>query len=213
MAYPIIHTKNTECALSIAGARPIVPVNSHSWYNDNCSQRAHPAAVLGYIIQLVKMLASRILPPIHPPPSPPLATFSHTPRRYAKSNMQAVENASSPLSMDEVKSSRSLRKGNRFYELRSSPTSNPTQRLDNELPSPASSTASGKHNNKRSQDDLNGVEQGNLSDLENSRAPGSSASSSPGEHVCLCQPEPKIPRPRNGKPAILFVAQSDVTQQ
>lgn len=152
------------------------------------------------------MLASRILPPIHPP-SPPLATFSHTPRRYARSNMQAVvENITSPLSMDDVKSSRSLRKGHRPYELRSSPTSNPTQRLDNELPSPVSSTASARHGKKRSQDDINGTEQGNLSDPENFKAPGSSASSSPGEHVCLCQPEPKIPRPRNGKPAILFVA-------
>ena len=34
VAYPIIHTKNAERALSIAVVRPTVPVNSHSWYND-----------------------------------------------------------------------------------------------------------------------------------------------------------------------------------
>lgn len=164
------------------------------------------------------MLAGRILPPIHPrSQSPPLATFYNIPRRYARSNMQVFDNATPQSSMDNLKSSRPVRKGTRPYELRSSPTSNPLQRLENELPSPASSTASAKNNRKRSQEYFGNTESGNLSDPENLRGPDS-ASSSPGEHVCLCQPEPKIPRPRNGEPALFFIfnsaiADSVLTQQ
>lgn len=167
------------------------------------------------------MLAGRVLPPIHPrPSSPPLATFYNIPRRYARSNMQAVENASPHLLLDDLKPSRPVRKTNRSYELRSSPTSNPVRKVESELPSPVSSIASTKHTKKRSQDDFNGAVPGDLSDPEHSRA-SASASSSPGEHVCLCQPEPKIPRPRNGKPVFLYrrlrlwrfasIARSDVT--
>ncbi|OAG05303.1 uncharacterized protein CC84DRAFT_1094566 [Paraphaeosphaeria sporulosa] len=146
------------------------------------------------------MLASRVLPPIHPrPSSPPLATFYNIPRRYARSNMQAIEHTPSHSLMDDVKPVRSLRKTKRSYECRSAPTSDPAQKADMELPSPASSNASLAHGNKRSaasRDVGNGVDSGELSDPENSRGTRS-ASSSPGEHVCLCQPEPKIPRPRN----------------
>lgn len=154
------------------------------------------------------MLAGRVLPPIHPrPSSPPLATFYNIPRRYARSSMQAIENNPSHSSMDDVKPVRSLRKTNKSNERRSAPTSEPAPKGDIELPSPASSNASlalGKKRSATSQDDVNGVDSGDVSDPEHSRVPGSAASS-PGEHVCLCQPEPKIPRPRNGKSDVLFV--------
>lgn len=153
------------------------------------------------------MLAGRVLPPIHPrPPSPPLATFYNIPRRYARSNMQAIDNISSHPSTEVVKSARPLRKTNKTQERRSAPTSDPAQKADIELPSPALSNASLVHGKKRSAASLddNGADAGDLSDPENSRGTGS-ASSSPGEHVCLCQPEPKIPRPRNGKSDVLFV--------
>ncbi|KAF2446724.1 hypothetical protein P171DRAFT_238165 [Karstenula rhodostoma CBS 690.94] len=143
------------------------------------------------------MLAGRVLPPIHPRSfSPPLATFYNIPRRYARLNMQAVENTPSHSSMDDMKHERSMRKTNKSYERRSAPTSDPAQKADIELPSPASSNASlaqGKKRSAASQDDVDGAD---LGELEHSRGT-ESASSSPGEHVCLCQPEPKIPRPRN----------------
>lgn len=121
--------------------------------------------------------------------------------------MQAVDHAPSRLPIEDVKPPRGLRKANQSYERRFAPTSDPGQKADIELPSPASSNASLAHGKKRSaasQDDVNGAEAGELSDREHSRAPGST-SSSPGEHVCLCQPEPKIPRPRNGESDVLFV--------
>ena len=184
--------------------------SSHSWYNDLFFEKTQLAAVIGQIVRLVKMLAGRILPPIHPrSQSPPLATFYNIPRRYARSSMQAFDDAPSQFSMDSLKSSRPVRTGNRPYELRSSPTSNPIQRLENELPSPVSSTASAKNSRKRSQDYYNNADPGSLSDPENLRGPDS-ASSSPGEHVCLCQPEPKIPRPRNGKSALFFIFNSAI---
>ena len=152
------------------------------------------------------MLAGRVLPPIHPrPSSPPLATFYNIPRRYARSNMQAIENIPSHPSMDDGKSTRSLRKTNKTYERRSAPTSDPAQKADIELPSPALSNASLAHGKKRGAASQDDAESGDLSDPENPGVTGS-ASSSPGEHVCLCQPEPKIPRPRNGKCDVLFVS-------
>ncbi|KAF1977654.1 hypothetical protein BU23DRAFT_451717 [Bimuria novae-zelandiae CBS 107.79] len=110
--------------------------------------------------------------------------------------MQAVNNVPSRLPMDDVKPLQSIRQGSTIYELRSSPTSNPAQKLEHELPSPASSTYSARHGKKRSRDEANSVELGDLSDPEHSRAPRS-GTSSPGDYVCLCQPEPRIPRPRN----------------
>jgi hypothetical protein len=154
------------------------------------------------------MLAGRVLPPIHPrSSSPPLATFYNIPRRYARSNMQVIENTQSHPSMNDVKPVRAVRKESKAYERRSAPTSDSAQKADIDLPSPASSVASLVRGNKRSsasQDDVSGVDSGDLSDPEHSRGPGST-SSSPGEHVCLCQPEPKIPRPRNGTSNVLFV--------
>ncbi|KAL5398804.1 hypothetical protein PMIN06_008433 [Paraphaeosphaeria minitans] len=114
--------------------------------------------------------------------------------------MQAIESTPSHTPMDDdVKPVRSLRTTNKSYERRSAPTSDPAQKADVELPSPALSNASLARGSKRSatsQDHVNGVDSGELSDPEHSRGTGS-ASSSPREHVCLCQPEPKIPRPRN----------------
>lgn len=149
------------------------------------------------------MLAGRVLPPPHPrPPSPPAVTFYHIPRRYNRSNMQVGENGSSYSPAEDVKSPRSSRRGNRFYELRSAPTSSPALNgSKDDIPSPDSSVSSPKWRKKRkstSHDDLNGAESGDGDSPLDSRTSNVSPAGSE-EHVCLCQPEPKIPRPRNGK--------------
>ena len=154
------------------------------------------------------MLASRVLPPIarsSPPlPPTPVATFFNIPRRYVRSNMQVGDNPSD-APMDDGKPSRSLRKSSRITDSRSAPTSSPVERAKQaELQSP---TVTSPRSSKKWLAPLVEVvetqeadEQGSLPD---DRAPPSATSTGSPDfsgHVCLCQPEPKIPRPRNGKP-------------
>jgi hypothetical protein len=156
------------------------------------------------------MLASRVLPPIvrpSPPPPGPVATFFHVPRRYVRSNMQVGDTpSSSPI--DDVKRSRNLRKSNRIHDAKSTPTSSPMQRTkEEELPSPAAiSPRSTKKRLASLEEEGTGEESIDTGSPTDVRSPSSATfngSGEPSQHVCLCQPEPKIPRPRNGKPPLL----------
>lgn len=152
------------------------------------------------------MLASRVLPPILRPPSPlsPVATFFNIPRRYVKSSMQVSDNASRS-SKEDTKPSGHLHNSGRVYDTRSAATSGLVERTkQGRLPSP--STSSPRVTRKRAasyDEEPNGGDPIEGNGLGDSRAPLSASSAGSGElsgHVCLCQPEPKIPRPRNGKP-------------
>lgn len=153
------------------------------------------------------MLASRVLPPIlrsPPPPSvPPVATFFNVPRRYVKSNMQVGDNASPRPTAEKAESPGTLRKSNRIHELRSTSGTSPIQRTTDELPSPdPSSPRTSKKRVASFDGGINGTASNEGDSPVDSRALPSASSTGSGElsgHVCLCQPEPKIPRPRNGE--------------
>ncbi|KAH4225989.1 hypothetical protein HBI06_111250 [Parastagonospora nodorum] len=149
------------------------------------------------------MLASRVLPPIvrppPPPPPSPVATFFHVPRRYVRSNMQ-VGDTPQNSSIDDVKRSRNLRKSNRIHDAKPTPTSSPV-RAKEEPPSPTlTSPRSARQRLAPLEDTMNGEDQVGINSPTDIRSPPSATSTGSGElpqHVCLCQPEPKIPRPRN----------------
>ncbi|KAF2654083.1 hypothetical protein K491DRAFT_717491 [Lophiostoma macrostomum CBS 122681] len=152
------------------------------------------------------MLANRIvLPPIVPrsPFPPPVATFYHIPRRYVKSNMQVGSDASGSR-MEDVRPSHYLRKSNRISDLRPGGMPTPTLQTRGLRGSPPTSAPSSPQViGKRTapvDDELNGGESARAESPAGSKPPGSASSTGSGElsgHVCLCQPEPKIPRPRN----------------
>jgi hypothetical protein len=154
------------------------------------------------------MFASRVLPPITRPSSPPrpspVATFFHVPRRYVRSNMQ-VGASPSASTIDDAKHSRNLRKSNRIHDVRSAPTSSPLQRTkEEELPSPASNSPRSTKKRLAPLEEAATEEELDTTSPTELRSPRSVASNGSGElspHVCLCQPEPKIPRPRNGESA------------
>ncbi|KAH7075850.1 hypothetical protein BKA63DRAFT_595502 [Paraphoma chrysanthemicola] len=150
------------------------------------------------------MLASRVLPPIVRPPSPlpptPVATFFNVPRRYVRANMPGDTSSNSPT--DDGKPPRSLRKSSRIHDARSAPTSNPARRTkEEELPSPSVTSPRSSRTRLASLDEaINGDDFTEASSPVDNRSPRSTASAGSGDvspHVCLCQPEPKIPRPRN----------------
>jgi hypothetical protein len=154
------------------------------------------------------MLASRVLPPPivrpqSPSPRSPVATFFNVPRRYVRSNMQVGDATSGP-SLDDVKRSRNLRKSNRIQDAKPTPTSSPLQRTKEEnLPSPTlTSPQSTKKRLAPHEEAVNGedvVDTNSPTDMRSPRSPISNGSGDLSSHVCLCQPEPKIPRPRNGE--------------
>ena len=155
------------------------------------------------------MLASRVLPPIvrtSPLSSqPPVAIFFHMHRRYVKSNMQVGDD--SPVSpTDDAKPLRSLRKSSRIHETRSAPTSNPTAEGSSKEEQPISPASSSPRTTRKriaslievhEREDCNSP----IDDMPPPSATSATAVGSPdfSGHVCLCQPEPKIPRPRNGE--------------
>jgi hypothetical protein len=108
--------------------------------------------------------------------------------------------------MDDAKPSRNLRKSNRISETRSAPTSNPTAertKKDEQPESPASSLPRGTRKIIASLIEVTGGEDSGspTEDKPPPSATSATARESPdfSGHICLCQPEPKIPRPRNGK--------------
>jgi len=165
-----------------------------------------------------KMLASRILPPLlWSSSNPPVATFYNIPRRYVKSNMQVGDDASHP-SRENVDSSRNLRKSIRIQDSRIMPTSNPIQ-CTKEEDFPTSTSTSPRATKKRLSTSFD-VEVNERETIDSdspidSRVHRSASSTEYGElseHVCLCQPEPKIPRPRNGRSYFLFISDVDIPE-
>lgn len=154
------------------------------------------------------MLASCVLPPIRSssPPPPPVATFFSVPRRYIKSNMQVGDdNLQSPA--EDGKPSRNLRKSTRTQIPRSAPNSSPVRRTkEEEQPTPTSPRAASKRNTSLEPDNHaeKFVESESPTDVKTPASAVSTGSGDLSPHVCLCQPEPKIPRPRNGESHMSF---------
>lgn len=151
-------------------------------------------------------MASCVLPPIRssPPLLPPVVTFFSVPRRYVKSNMQVGDDSlQSPA--EDSRSGRNLRKSTRIQIPRSAPNTSDVQRTkEEEQPTPASPLVARKRNPSLDFDE--NTEESVKNELTNVKTPASASSTGSGDlspHVCLCQPEPKIPRPRNGEFIIL----------
>lgn len=162
------------------------------------------------------------LPPIArispPSPPPPVATFFNVPRRYVKTSMQGGDKIpASPI--DDSKPFRNLRKSSRIHETRSAPTSSSAaERTKKEestslvLTLPASTSP--KATRKRLSSLVEASEREDSGSSAEEVPPPSATSTTaassdyPG-HVCLCQPEPKIPRPRNGKHAFVSLSIED----
>ncbi|KAF2017394.1 hypothetical protein BU24DRAFT_149715 [Aaosphaeria arxii CBS 175.79] len=148
------------------------------------------------------MLASRQLPPpVYRPPLPlPVATFYNIPRRYVKSNMQVSDDIAPE---DDQKLPRTLRKSSRNNDSRAASTSGPIRRTKEEVKIPASNPQSPGISKRRAtflDNDGNDIRLTDSMSPDDSRPFPSASSTTSGElsgHVCLCQPEPKIPRPRN----------------
>lgn len=146
------------------------------------------------------MLTSRILPLPVPRslPSPwqaPVATFFNVPRRYVKSSMH-VDDGSSSSSLDDAKPAQSLQKNSV-----SQSTLKEGEPTSSALSSPRAAIKRLAQLEEVKQEDR--VENGSPEDKD----PPSATSTGSGEfsnHVCLCQPEPKIPRPRNGEFEVSF---------
>ena len=153
------------------------------------------------------MLASRVLQPVvqsSPPLHPlPIATFFSVPRRYIKSTMR-VQPVSPQSPIDDAKPSHNLRKSSRIQETRSTLMIDSATELNHKEESMLAG-ASSVRSTRRRPSSLVEISEGEESASPTDEKPPASATStiavSPdfAGHVCLCQPEPKIPRPRNGE--------------
>jgi hypothetical protein len=152
-------------------------------------------------------MASCVLPPIRTssPPPPPVVTFFSVPRRYVKSNMQVGDDSSQPPTEDG-RLGRNLRKSTRIQIPRSAPDTGDIQRTREEKqPTPTSPGVARKRNSSLDSDDNaeESVKSESPTDVKTPASGGSTGFGDLSQHVCLCQPEPKIPRPRNGESVIL----------
>jgi hypothetical protein len=149
------------------------------------------------------MFASRVLPPIRTPSSPPpVATFYNVPRRYVKSNMQ-VGGDTMAATIEDGKAMRSTRKNSKIQIPRSVAAPSPDGHAkEGDSPSPVASPRAIKKRNASLGYEINGDELVDSGSPTEIGTPVSVSSTGAGDFpasVCLCQPEPKIPRPRNGK--------------
>lgn len=205
----VSYNQDKEGADFIAGlGRTIL---SYSWYNELPQRkRLSPRPLIS-----TKMLASRTLPPITSrSPSPPIATFVNIPRRYYKAKMQATDVASGSK-MQDVQPASNTRKSSRINDSPSSDVENSAQRSAASkgptsaplLPlAPRKRTASVGANGTSFE----------VGDSPTNSRPGSATSTGSGEisgHICLCPPEPKIPRPRNGKSALFVISDLDIPER
>lgn len=148
-------------------------------------------------------MASCVLPPIRSssPPPPPVVTFFSVPRRYVKSKMQVGDDSLQPPPEDS-RSSRNLRKSARIQIPRSAPNTSDVQRTkEEEQPTPTSPRVA-RNRTPSLDSDQNSEESVNKECPTDVKTPASASSTGSVDlspHVCLCQPEPKIPRPRNGE--------------
>lgn len=153
-------------------------------------------------------MASCVLPPIRssPPPPLPVVTFFSVPRRYVKSNMQVGDNNLQPPTEDGKTAGRNLRKSTRIQIPKSTPDRSPNQSTkEEEEPTPSSPRGVEKRTPSQETEDFaeRSVESASPADVKTPASAGSTGSGDLSPHVCLCQPEPKIPRPRNGESDIL----------
>lgn len=152
------------------------------------------------------MLASLVVPPFERSLSPhlqaPVATFFNIPRRYVRSNMQ-IGDTPSRSPPDDTKPARRLRKSTRLHDARSTPTSNPYTKEEDHSSPTMTSPQLAKKRLATLQEVINGEDavynNSSSMDLQSPQSATSNASGDLSPQVCLCQPEPKIPRPRNGK--------------
>lgn len=162
------------------------------------------------------MLASQTLPPISLRPPSPIVTFINIFRRYTKSTMQVTEHGSDDRREDgtPVSPSQRLRKRTRINDTRDrvSSLSSPAGR---QLKSqgPTSDPSSPRSTRKRATSALDTSivrREINIADSPTDLNPSHSAvSNASGEwsgQICICQPEPKIPRPRNGELSLSVIA-------
>ncbi|KAA8619302.1 NHP6B Chromatin-associated protein containing the HMG domain protein [Pyrenophora tritici-repentis] len=104
--------------------------------------------------------------------------------------------------MDDSKPSRNLRKSSRIHETRSAPTSSSTAERNKKEEQTSPALTSPRATRKRLAS-LTEVPEREKSVSPAEDVPPLSATSTTAtspdftDHVCLCQPEPKIPRPRN----------------
>ncbi|CAA9960255.1 NHP6B Chromatin-associated protein containing the HMG domain protein [Pyrenophora teres f. maculata] len=134
-------------------------------------------------------------------PPPPVATFFHVPRRYVKTSMQGGDR-SPAFPMDDSKPSRNLRKSSRIHETRSAPTSGSATERTKKEEQTSLASMSPRATRKRLASFIEVPErEKSISPTEDLPPPSATSitATSPdfAGHVCLCQPEPKIPRPRN----------------
>ena len=154
-------------------------------------------------------MGSCVLPPIRtssPPPSP-VVTFFSVPRRYVKSNMQ-VGDDDLPSSTEGGNTGRNLRKSTRIQIPKSAPSSSPVRRIEEEeQPTLSSPQSARKPNSSLGTEVTTGdsIKSESPTEVKTPASVGSTGSGDLSPHVCLCQPEPKIPRPRNGESHFLFV--------
>ncbi|KAH6618546.1 hypothetical protein C7974DRAFT_317313 [Boeremia exigua] len=116
------------------------------------------------------------------------------PPGYVKSNMQVGEDNLHP-STEASKISRNLRKSTRVQIPRSAPT---IQRNKEEEQPPTSPRGARKgFSSLVTDDNADKLMSESPTDVKTPASTGSTGSGDLSPHVCLCQPEPKIPRPRN----------------
>jgi hypothetical protein len=113
--------------------------------------------------------------------------------------------------MEGVNTSPRQRKSSRISG-KSTAASSDLARNSRDAQAPSSALSSPKVARKRtssSEDDPNSMGSDHEGSLVDSKPPHGTTSIIPGElsgHICLCQPEPKIPRPRNGEFALFFIS-------
>lgn len=154
------------------------------------------------------MLASRTLPPLFrsppPPPPPPVVTFYNIPRRYERSARTTMTDISEQAVVRDDKPARYTRGANRSYTPRSMLSPRAAQHSTNMgPPSPAQLSPGRILTRKRAQSLVDELDVDSRSSGDESFVDSRNGQTAPSgnlpDHVCLCQPEPKIPRPRNGK--------------
>ncbi|KAF2994055.1 hypothetical protein E8E13_001668 [Curvularia kusanoi] len=105
-----------------------------------------------------------------------------------------------PPSTEGGNAGRNLRKSTRIQIPKSAPNSSPVQRIEEEEQPTLSSPQSARKPNPPLGTEVtigDSVESDSPTEVKTPASVGSTGSGDLSPHVCLCQPEPKIPRPRN----------------
>lgn len=109
-------------------------------------------------------------------------------------------------SIDDGKTGRNLRKSTRIQIPRSAPDRSSVERDKEDEQSTPSSPRGARRKNRLPEADQKAeqnIESDSPTDVKTPASTPSTGSGDLSPHVCLCQPEPKIPRPRNGESDIL----------